>query len=134
MGITYHIDLQQRILFTQMAGIVTDADLPAYVTAVWALPGRAQCDQLIDTRAVTRWAVTSAGLRQADILGDHLNRDRMPSRTAIVAPLDVAYGMGRMIEMYRIHTLVTIQVFRIYADALAWLQLPAAPASPDTPS
>ena len=122
MGITYHIDVQQHILFTQMADIVTDADLPAYVRAVWALPGRAQCDQLIDTRAVTRWAVTSEGLRQADILGDRLNRARVPSRTAIVAPMNVAYGMGRMIEAYRIHTLITIQVFRTYEEALAWLQ------------
>lgn len=79
-------------------------------------------DDLVDLTDVTRFDVTSDGLRQvmgffsgADQLGIH-------TRLAIVAPADVVYGVSRMYQMLRGDDVPEeIAVFRDMDEAKAWL-------------
>ena len=44
------------------------------------------------------------------------------ARVAIVAAVDVVYGLSRVFEVYRESKDVTVQVFRDLDEALRWLQ------------
>ncbi|HJZ49099.1 MAG TPA: hypothetical protein VKE41_18105 [Roseiflexaceae bacterium] len=125
MGIIYRIDPNQRIVFTYIEGTVTDDDIAPYVDAVWRDLAGAVFDGLIDASAVKLVAITRRGIQRSANLTTRLNRTRARYRVAIVAPQDIVYGVGRMVEVYREGTLGAVQVFRTYEEALAWLR-PAA--------
>ena len=122
MTITYHLDRDQRIVFTQLRDTVTDADIERFVVDVWARLNGAVFDELVDARAVAQITVTSRGMQQNAEISTRLNPTLTPYRVAIVAPRDVVYGVGRMYEAYRERTPGAVQVFRTMEEALAWLR------------
>jgi len=112
-------------------GTVTDEDIFAYQTTVWSRPEVAGFDELVDMSAVEHIAVQSTErVRELAALSAKMDQPSTVSKFAIVAPQDIAYGLGRMYEAYReldASTTKHVEVFRRLEDALAYLGLEALP-------
>ena len=66
--------------------------------------------------------LTSAQLKE--IADYSKSKFSVPSRMAIVAPQDLAFGLSRMFEIYREQQQIAVRVFRTRTEALAWLKNP----------
>ncbi len=74
---------------------------------------------IVDYRQVTAAAVRSADARR---LGE-INRQLGPIRVAAIAPQDVVYGFGRMVEITRGDDAAwRLRVTRTVDEAIAWLE------------
>jgi len=112
-------------------GTVTDEDIFAYQTTVWSRPEVAGFDELADFRAVDHIAFEStARMRELAALSAKMDHPSTASKLAIVAPQDIAFGLGRMYEAFRemdASTTKQVEVFRQLEEALAYLGLEALP-------
>jgi len=104
-AIDHHIHHHWRLVTARGSGTLTDQDVFTYQREVWSLPEVAGFDELIDMTAVERIAIVSVD-RVWDLarLSAAMDAVGVVSRLAIVAPQDVAFGLGRMYEAYRIST------------------------------
>jgi hypothetical protein len=126
MPIEYQIDHDRRLVTAQGRGVFTHDDVMRYQHEVWTRPDVAGYDELVDMTAVTRIDATSVdGVRQLAAVAAAMDDPDAYARFAIVAPQDIAYGLGRMYETYRgldTHSTKDVAVFRTAAEALAWLR------------
>jgi len=127
MGADYSIVSEQRLVHMTLAGRLTDADLMA-VQARLRADDRFQPDyrQLVDATALSEVAVTPEGLCAAAACAAW----GAGSRRVMVAPLDVAYAMGRMYQKLREGGEDSVAVFTDWSEALAWLGLSGASPAP----
>jgi len=133
MPIEYRIDHDRRRVVAHGTGTVTTEDIYAYQHEVWARPEVSGFDQLVDMSTADHIdaPVPSAdGMRDLAALAAGMDHPVQPSRFAIVAPGDLAFGLGRMYSTYRElepRSTKAVRVFRTMDEALAWLD-----AAPDT--
>jgi hypothetical protein len=124
MPIEYQIDSARQLIEVQGRGVLTDQDVFEYQQTVGSRPDLAGYDELMDMRAVERIDLPSADrARQLAALSASMDAGR-PSKLAIVAAQDLAYGLGRMYQVYRdLQKASTkeVGVFRTLAEALAFL-------------
>jgi hypothetical protein len=126
MPIEYRIDLARRLVVARATGVVTDDDVFGYQREVWSRPEVAGFDELIDMSATERIVSPPPGrVHDLAALAVAMDTSRTPSRFAIVAPQDVAYGLGRMFEINRelMSASKQVGVFRTLAEGLAFLGL-----------
>lgn len=111
------------ILETRLVGRVTDEELLAYYQAILDdLPARWLGHELVDGTDVTEFAITNDGYRRLiELLGPRLP-ELAGSRVAMVAPSDIVFGMFRKWELQRADLDYEVRVFRLRADAMAWLR------------
>lgn len=123
MPLTYQLDPTRRRITTVAAGILTDADVAAYKTAILA-DERIGTDwsELADVRGIERFDVTAAGVRTLVQLDMAHTAGRPPTRVAIVAPADVVFGMARMYQQSNSRGPDMVGVFRALDAAEAWLE------------
>lgn len=129
MALTYGIDRERRLVVCSPSGTLTDADIFGYQREVWSLPEVAGFDELVDMTEVEHIALPSpqrvVDLARLSAEMDAENAGRSLSRMAIVAPTDIAFGLGRMYQAYRemkSHGVPReIAVFRTLAEALTFL-------------
>jgi hypothetical protein len=128
MPITYSIDHARRLVLAKGSGVVTDEEVFSYQREVWSRPEVAGYDELFDMTAVERVVGQSAPrARELAHLSARMDADT-PSKFAIVAPDRLAFGVGRMYEIYReleAESTKRVGVFRKMADALRFLGLEA---------
>jgi hypothetical protein len=131
MAITYRIDFERRIVVAAAAGTLAEDQILAYQREVWTRADVAGFDELIDMSAVEsiEGPVPIAD-RIRDLAGAAAANDPLKGRSkfAIVAPGDLAFGLGRMYATFReldSRTTRTVRVFRVMDDALRWLGLDA---------
>jgi hypothetical protein len=113
MPIVYRVDHEHRIVIARGHGVFTDTDVFDYQRTVWSSPDVSGYDELID-----------------------MMDGSSPSRLAIVAPGDVAYGLGRMFQAYREFERKSVKdvgVFRTFDEAWSFLKIADAPALPPVP-
>jgi hypothetical protein len=115
-----------------------------YQRQVWSQPAVEGYDEVMDMSAVEAIADPQTDrVRQFADLAAGMDADSTESRFAIVAPGDLAFGLGRMFQAYRSlnsWSTKTVAVFRSLEDALRWLGLdrawpeavPAPPTGPET--
>jgi hypothetical protein len=124
MPIDYQIDHEHRLVTARARGKLTDADVFGYQQEVWSRRDVTGYDELIDMTACETIEVPS-GDRVLQLAQLSASMDaESASKLAIVAPRDLAYGLGRMYESYRgVSALSTkeVNVFRSMIDAVAWL-------------
>jgi hypothetical protein len=125
MPIEYRIDHERRLVIAEGSGTMTDEDVFGYQRNVWSRPEIAGYDELIDMRRVEQIALPS-NERMQELAGLSAGMDprSSSSRFAIVAPTDLAYGLGRMYEAYRgldNRSTKQVKVFRSMDEALAFL-------------
>ena len=124
MPIDYRIDPERRIVWVEGRGTVTDADVFGYQQDVWSRSEVSGYDELVDMTAVDHIALPSAD-RVQELARLSAGMDsRGPSRLAVVAPSDAAFGIGRMYQTHREldpRSTKEVGVFRTRAEALAFL-------------
>jgi len=125
MPIEYQILPRTRLVKARGYGVFTYDDVFGYQREVWSRPDVAGFDELIDMTAVERIELPSAdGVRQLAALSASMDDPGTASKFAIVAPQDIAYGLGRMYEAHRalnVKSSKQVGVFRTMPEALAWL-------------
>jgi hypothetical protein len=137
MPIAYRIDRDRRLVVAAAYGTVTDADVFGYQRDVWSRPDVAGFNELVDMTHAGNIATPGAGrVRDLASLAGSMDAKTRPSRFAIVAPSDVAFGMGRMFQSFR-HLAAEgtkeVSVFRTMAEAIAFLDLDGPPDLPRLP-
>ncbi len=123
MPISYHIDVERRLVLTRASGTLTDADVLALKTRLTQdpdfVPGMRE---LSDCRGIERLDVTPAGVR-AMVQQDQRQGADGPHRLALVLSKDVAFGMARMYQsLAGSNEQDHVGVFRDIDEAKAWLE------------
>lgn len=130
MPIDYEIFHDRRLVAARGRGVFTHQDVVGYQQDVWSRHDVAGFDEVIDMTAVERIDLPSAdAVRQLAALSASMDDPEALSKFAIVAPQDIAFGLGRMYEAHRAmnpRSAKEVGVFRTMAEALAWLgRMPA---------
>src|SRR5262249_8679936 len=139
MPIEHRIDHERRVVFAKGQGRFTDQDVFNYQLGVWSDPSIQGYDELIDMTNVHDIEQTSPErIRQLAQESAQMDQPERHSRFAIVAPQDIAFGLGRMYQAFReLNPASTkkVGVFRSLAEALKWLGVEdIASVNPDTPA
>jgi hypothetical protein len=125
MGIEYQIDDERRMVLAQAVGTVTPQDVLAYQQEVWTRADVAGYDELFDMTTAERMVPPSnESVRELAELAASADCTGIASRFAIVAPSDLAFGIGRMYQSYResdARSTKKVAVFRSMDNALEWL-------------
>jgi hypothetical protein len=137
MPITFRIDHERRIVIARGYGTFTDDDVFSYQRAAWSGRDVVGYDELVDMTHVSEIELPSVQ-RVQDLASVAANMDLAyaPSRFAIVAPGDLAFGLGRMFQTYREcekRSTKDVKVFRNLEEALAFLKIKEAPPLPPLP-
>lgn len=118
MPCSYRIDKNVKFVVSTWSGVATDDDVHMYREALLNDPQFDRTyDQLIDFTDVTTFELTLTTIRA-------VARNRIfgeTSRTAIVAPQDVAFGSSRAFQAYSASH--EVMVFREMGEARCWLKL-----------
>ncbi|MCG3180998.1 MAG: hypothetical protein BIFFINMI_03365 [Phycisphaerae bacterium] len=123
MPVTYQIDKSARLVRVICTGDVDDQQVLALYRRMRADPDYSPgFSELVDQRDVSRLDLTRAGLRSLADLSANREGPPTPFRTAIVAPSDPTFALGRMYELLSDGaTPEEVSVFRDMDAALAWL-------------
>ena len=140
MPITFRIDHERKLVIARGYGRLTDVELFSYQREAWSGKDVIGYNELVDMTLVSEIASPSAQRLQAlASIAAHMDPETLPSRFAIVAPGDLAYGLARMFQSYReLENTSTkdVRVFRVLSDALAFLKIsepvPLPPLPPGT--
>lgn len=129
MPIEFTVDTQRRRIVATATGDLDADDFFAYQRDAWGRPGVGGYDEIVDMTGASRIReATPEKVRELAQLAASMDVPRAASRMAIVAPADLAYGLGRMYEAFRGLTrspgTKTVAVFRTRAEADAWLSAP----------
>jgi hypothetical protein len=127
MPIEFRIHHDRRLVHAEGHGTLTDREIFEYQREVWSRPDVAGYDELIDMSAVEHIAAPSSErIRELAALSAAMDAPQSESKFVIVAPEDLAFGLGRMYETYRglnQGSKKQVSVFRSLADALAFLDV-----------
>ena len=126
MPIEYRIDHARRQVLAEGHGRVTDEDVFRYQKEVWSRSDVVGYDEIIDM-SEAREIVEGSRDRMRELAQVSAATDPQAgsSRLAIVAPQDLAYGVGRMYQSYRElnpRSTKKVAVFRDREAALRWLE------------
>jgi hypothetical protein len=125
MPIDYRVDSIQKVVFAKAKGRLTDQDVFDYQQQVWSAPGVAGFNELVDMTEVEEIVPPpSDRVRALANTSAEMDPPDHPSRFAIVAPQDLAFGLGRMYGAYRElnpGSTKQVAVFRTRKAALNWL-------------
>jgi hypothetical protein len=125
MPLEYRIDQERRLVVATATGVLRDDEIFAYQRGVWAGPDLVGFDEVFDLGGVEDLVPTSTdSARVLADLASTMDVAGSPSRLAIVAPQDFAYGFARMYATYRMlqpRGEKAVQVFRSMEAALEWL-------------
>jgi hypothetical protein len=125
MPIDVRVDHPRRLVVARASGVLTDGEVFAYQQGTWSRAEVAGYDELADMTGVVRIELPSAArARELASVSAGMDRPGAPSRLAIVAPQDQAFGLGRMYQAFREmdpRSAKEVAVFRTAAEALAFL-------------
>lgn len=133
MPIEYQIDFERRLVIAKGVGTVADPDIFDYQKQVWSRPEVLGFNELVDMSAVIKIDPPSAErVQQLAALSVKMDAGAPASKFAIVAPDHLAFGLGRMYEIYRsleAGSKKKVGVFRTLPEALAFLGVDLSPES-----
>lgn len=125
MPIEARVDHARHLVITRARGVLTDAEVFGHQREMWSRPDVAGYDELVDMTQVEKIALPSVS-RVRDLAEMSAGMDVLgtASKFAIVAPQDIAFGLGRMYEQLREldpRSTRRVSVFRTMDEALAFL-------------
>jgi len=123
--LAYRLDHEARVIVTAGYGTLTDDEVFGYQRELGSLEEAIGYDELVDMTHVTHIALPSTA-RVGDLAAVAAGMDavRRSSKFAIVAPDDLAFGLGRMFQTRRElerDSTTEVGVFRTMEEALAFL-------------
>ncbi len=125
MPITYRVDRECKLVLATAQGVLTEADLRAYVRTVLSdSQVRPGFNELIDLRNMTSVEVSTLGVGSiVDVILKFAHAVK-ESKTALVASDLNVREVSRLYETLWTRVPATVQLFREMAAARAWLGLP----------
>lgn len=134
--LNYRIDVGRRLIVAWAEGPITARCLFDYQTTVWSRPEVAGFLELLDmTQAGTVVAPTPAEMRELANLAARMSATVPTGRTAVVAPQQLVFGLGRMYEAYRglqAGEAKEFAVFRTLGEASTFLGVDLSGAAADS--
>ncbi|MBA4187387.1 MAG: hypothetical protein C0467_05135 [Planctomycetaceae bacterium] len=125
MPIQHHIDHKRRLIIARAIGEVSARDLFDYQRTVWSCPDVAGFDEIVDMTAAEKIdAPNATTMRELANLSATMEVSVPVGKTAVVAPQQLVFGLGRMYEAYRglqDGSSKVIRVFRTISEAIAFL-------------
>jgi hypothetical protein len=125
MPLEYRIDHERRTVFATATKRLSDDDIFAYQRKVWAGGEFMGYDEVVDLSPAEDLVLSSEDrIRELAELATSMEAHGAPSKVAIVAPRDLAYGFARMFETYRTMgpgVQKRVSVFRSLPEAMEWL-------------
>lgn len=125
MPIEHRIDHQRRLVMARVFGKLGPHEMVQYQRTVWSAPEIASYDELVDMTDVEEIPMVSPGqMQMLATVSATMDPPATCAKFAIVAPSDLAFGLGRMYQAFRgLQTEGTkeVRVFRTEAEALAYL-------------
>jgi len=127
MPISYRVDHETKVVVCVGHGVFSDSDVFGYQQEVWSRKDVQGYNELVDMTRVERIALPSAD-RVKDLanLASGMDDPNSKSRMAVVAPDNLAFGLGRMFQAYREldrRSTKQVGIFRTMEEALAFLEL-----------
>jgi hypothetical protein len=126
MPITYRIDHDRHLVVAEGHGLVSADDLLRYQREAWSRSDVAGYDELVDMTDAGEFRDPARdSLRSLADLAARMDTQGATTRLAIVAPHDLAFGLGRMYEAYRglqERSTKQVTVFRDREGAVRWLE------------
>ena len=123
MPLDYHQDYSSSVVVVRGMGKVTDDDVRRTAMVLYDVAALAsEMAVLVDLRAVTHCTVSSDTIRALATLHCQPDTQIGPTRVAIVAPADLAYGLSRMYATLVEGSAIEVEVFRDIDTGHAWLQ------------
>ena len=127
MPITYRVDHEARVVVCVGHGIFSDDDVFGYQREVWSRHDVVGYDELVDMTRVERIALPHADrVKDLASLASGMDDPNSRTRMAVVAPDNLAFGLGRMFQAYREldrRSTKEVGIFRTMEEALAFLKL-----------
>ena len=137
MPIVHRIDHERKVVIERAYGVLTDEDVFNFQHTIWSDPAVAGYNELADMTHVSEIAIPSIHrVRDLAMTAVEMDSTEGSSRFAIVAPDNLAFGLGRMFQAYRElekGSRKNVGVFRTLEEALAWLGIPDSPPMPELP-
>ena len=127
MPISYRVDHETKVVVCVGHGIFSDSDVFGYQQEVWSRKDVQGYSELVDMTRVERIALPSADrVKDLASLASGMDDPNSKSRMAVVAPDNLAFGLGRMFQAYREldrRSTKEVGIFRTMEEALAFLEL-----------
>jgi hypothetical protein len=127
MPIEFSIDHEKRLVRAKGSGTLTDEDVFSYQREVWSRAEVAGYNELMNMSDVKQIALPSMDrVRDLAKLSASMDIAKSESKFAVVLAADLAFGLGRMYEMYRdlqAQSTKQVGVFRTLGEALEFLGL-----------
>jgi hypothetical protein len=120
MGITYTVDHERRRVLARVEGLLTFADLSAYVDAGERERAPGYCE-LFDACGVTAADLTGMQVQAMVWRAVQAHRKTPLGSTAIVATQPVVFGLARMYATLCEWAGNSVAVFRTVEEAERWL-------------
>ncbi len=125
MPIQFEILEDLRLRLATASGALEDEGFVKTFESYWRSP---QYDKtlnvLYDFRRLSKFEVYTSTVQDLAELSLTVHRDPTGVKTAVVAPVDVVYGVIRMYQAFVDRSPNSFAVFREMADALEWLEVP----------
>ncbi len=135
MPLRFRIDHNRRLVIARGYGVLTHQQIFRYQHEVWSNPDVDGYNELMDFTKVKKIDLPSAEKIQelAELAAD-MDNPFTPSKFAIIAPGDEAFGLSRMYQTYRsmmAEGTKTVGVFRSHAEAFKFLEIQEDPEEED---
>ena len=120
-NIQIEIDDERGIVRVTPAKPVTADDACAAIDAIVATPGfRAGLPSIWDMRYTELMHINVDDIKRISEHANLVKNERGNARIAFIVNSDLAYGLGRMFEMFNATSHIRARVFRDYAEGEAW--------------
>lgn len=126
MSIVYRIIKEHRLIVSVHVGTVPDDEfLRSYKQLFEDAAFDENYNLLVDLRRTTSGERSTAALRSlsADVEQQYRSAEPAP-KTAVIAPTDISFGLGRMYQSFVDTVPGEVVIFRAADAALAWLGVP----------
>jgi hypothetical protein len=135
MPLGFRIDHNRRLVIARGYGILTHQQIFRYQHEVWSNPDVDGYNELLDFTGVAKIDLPSGEkIQQLAELAADMDNPFTPSKFAIVAPADEAFGVSRMYQTYRslmAEGTKTVGVFRSLKEAFDFLGIQEEPGEED---
>jgi hypothetical protein len=136
MPATHKIDHELKLITTIWSGVAIDRELYEallnYQQEIKTQPGLETYNEIVDFSEATSFKLTPDGIVKLAGLAARKDVKGVKTKLAIIVRIPLAYGFGRMYEVYRSlvpNSFKDVGVFKTYSEAMEWLKSPDPAAS-----
>ena len=125
MPISHQINEDLNVVISNLEGKITDSELLHSYKNLYENPSwKPGFSEIVDMRKADMSNVSPTGLKKlSDLVTSYTINAKIQFKTAIIAPDDLPFGLGRLYEAYSDESPESTSVFREIDKAFEWLGL-----------